>query len=162
MNKERTLNYLKITRLAVITCAEEELLYSFFRYLFPICNRKYEKSLDDCEFEEYNLSNFSCGDVLVANGIKIIVPRKEVSQRLTTLVENENHENIFVPLKCEKYSELRSIYFHLPENVKSDARIFVLRKTDAGVKLECELGLLQGRYILYDYDEATGIFSEKN
>lgn len=138
----KTLNFLKTTRLALITCADEALLNNFFNFISTA-------------------SNFSAADVSVETEISTSISPKEITQKLATTMEHSKTKNIFVPFKCDKYSKLRSVYFYLPENVKSDVQIFVLRETEACVKLECELGLLQGSYILYDYTKTTGTFKEK-
>ena len=161
MENIRTLNFLKINRLAFIACADKAMLKQFTYFISPLGEREYEKSLENCEFEEVSKSNFSDGNTLIVSNVISTIPRKVVSQQLTTLIQNEAFKNIFVPFQCDKYSELRSIYFRLPETIKPHVQIFVLRETDAGIKLECELGILQGSYILFDYDKANGRFKEK-
>lgn len=135
MENIKTLEFLNKTRLAVIACADENMLNNFI--------------------------TVADAAISVETGIGSTVPRKAVSQKLATTIKQSKTKNTLVPFKYEKYSELRSIYFYLPENVKSDVQIFVLKETETGVKLECELGLLQGSYILYDYTKLTGEFKEK-
>ena len=51
----------------------------------------------------------------------------------------------------------------MPDDLKSEIEIFVLRPHEVGAKLECELGMLAGHcYMLFDYDSAKGQFLEKN
>ena len=140
MGNFRTLNFLKTTRISLISCADETLLDNFFDFIFAI--------------------NFSEPEFVIKTEVDATLSLKEVAQELATIIEHSKMRNIFVPFKCDKYSELRSVYFYLPETVKPDVQIFVLKETEAGVKLECELGLLQGSYILFD--KSNGSFTEKN
>lgn len=129
-----TINFLKSTRLALITCADAKLLH-----VFSSCISSQEQSV----YELYYTTS------------------QEVSQKLMALIEDKIVINAFVHIQCDKYSKLRSIYFHITEDCKSDIQIFVLRPHEEGFKLECELGAHQGQYILFDYNESTEIFKEK-
>lgn len=140
MEKSQTLNFLKTTRLALIACADESLLNNFFNYIFTI--------------------NFSEPRFAIKAEVGATISRKEVAQELSKTMECFEANNIFVPFNCDKYSELRSVYFYLPETAKPHVQIFVLKEADAGVKLECEIGVLQGNYILFNYDKACGTFTE--
>lgn len=134
MGLNSTFKFLKSTRLALIACENEKLLRAFSNIITTQYQSVYE--------------------------ISYATPQ-EASQKLTALIEDNVIINTFVPIQCDKYSKLRSIYFYIPENCKSDIQIFVLRPHESGVKLECELGAQQGKYILFDYKDATGEFKEK-
>lgn len=135
MKLNSTIKFMKSTRLALIACEDEKLLHAF--------------------------SNIISTQYQSVHKLSYTTPQ-EVSQKLTALIENKNVINAFVPIQCDKYSKLRSIYFYIPENCKSDIQIFVLRYQEDGAKLECELGVHQGQYILLDYNDATGEFKEKH
>ena len=122
-----TVNFLKTARLALIACEDEKLLHAFSGFLLSQSQSLYE--------------------------ISYATPQ-EVSQKLTALIGEEDG-NAFLSIQCDSYHKLRSIYFYIPENLKSDIQIFVLRYHESGVKLECELGTRQGKYILFDYDGAA-------
>lgn len=134
MELKLTVKFLKSARLALIACEDEKLLHALSKCI----------STQDQSVYEISYTN-----------------PQEVSQKLTALIEDKNIINALVPIQCDKYSKLRSIYFYIPENCKSDIQIFVLYYQEEGVKLECELGAQQGKYILFDYNDATGEFKEK-
>lgn len=129
-----TVNFLKTTRIALIACDDKNLLHAFSNIISTQYQSVYEIT--------YTTS-------------------QEVAQKLMALIEDKNVINAFVPIQCDKYSKLRSIYFYITEDCKSDIQIFVLRPHEEGFKLECELGAHQGQYILFDYNESTEIFKEK-
>lgn len=162
MEHNETLNFLKTTRLAVIACSAENLLRDFLIYISALRQKIYDKSLPELEFERALRSNFSDVEIVAINGFDCTITRRGISEMLATLMEQANTKNIFVPLRCEEYSKLRSIYFHMSDDLKSEIEIFVLRPHEVGAKLECELGLLAGQYMLYDYDSSKGQFREKD
>ena len=129
-----TVNFLKTTRIALIACDDKNLLHAFSGFLSSQCQSVYEIT--------YTTS-------------------QEVAHKLMALIEDKNVINAFVPIQCDKYFKLRSIYFYITEDCKSDIQIFILRPHEEGFKLECELGAHQGQYILFDYNESTEIFKEK-
>lgn len=126
-----TVNFLNSARTALIACADRDMLLSFCDYL-----KSQGQSVEETNY----------------------TTPKELSQKLTALTEGGSG-NALLAVRCESYSALRSVYFYIPEALKSDIGVFVLKGHLSGVKLECELGEMQGMYILFDCGE--GKFKER-
>ena len=162
MKYSHTLNFLITTQLSIIACADENLLRDFLIYLSALHQKIYDKALPECEFEEAMRFNFLNSELTMIKGLNCTISGRDIPEKLIVLMEHANTKNIFVPLQCEEYAKLRSIYFHLSDDLKSEIEIFVLRLHEIGAKLECELGLLAGQYMLYDYDSSKGQLREKD
>lgn len=148
MNNERTLNFLKSAKVAVIAGEDNKILKDFINYISG-CN--------DDGFTVLNALQYDCDNDL--KELRIATANKIIS------VKRENAHSVlpveFLNRKRFVCAMLRSFFIRIPESNQTDIQLFQLHCFADELRLECEFGANAGWYIVYDYDPATGRFRER-
>lgn len=155
MDKEKTVRFLTETPLSVIACADDAVLQDFLKRL----SIEYGKPIAECAVDEIDKVDLSRAGIVIVRGIRNghSEQKLQIAQKLTAIkdIAKAHNAHFIVPLEqidCEPYlvtAQLRGIWLRIPEDKQSEINMFNLHCNSDDFKLECEIGTLVGKYLLY-------------